>query len=283
VGKPACAEAPRDGLLVQAPKKLTVNFLINGIEVKIGSTVLLTAPTDNQLTVSTLEGQATVTSAGKSEVVEAGFATTATEGQPPEKPQPYDYDQVKISPTQLLPEKVVILQSGSVATQTPAPEATAQPAAETTEPPIPPSGSSVDVTLVVPGAIEWFDSGVAVHSGQTFTLSASGVVNVWSDCETDKHRRGYDAMDCSTFINGPGGGSGSADASFPAPGERIWALLGRVGSGGRQFVVGDGGTFVADSDGTLQFRINDASINELGELELDNTGSFTVVIQVQES
>jgi hypothetical protein len=40
VGDPLCKEAPNDGVLIQSPGGTTVNFLINGIEVEVGSTAL---------------------------------------------------------------------------------------------------------------------------------------------------------------------------------------------------------------------------------------------------
>jgi len=59
IGDSNCAEAPESGMLVQTPKGVgEVNFLINGVEVAMGSTVLFQAPTDNELTATTIEGAA---------------------------------------------------------------------------------------------------------------------------------------------------------------------------------------------------------------------------------
>lgn len=59
IGDSRCAEAPESGMLVQTPKGVgEVNFLINGVEVAMGSTVMFQAPTDNELTATTIEGAA---------------------------------------------------------------------------------------------------------------------------------------------------------------------------------------------------------------------------------
>lgn len=59
IGDSNCAEAPESGMLVQTPKGVgEVNFVINGVEVAMGSTVMFQAPTDNELTATTIEGAA---------------------------------------------------------------------------------------------------------------------------------------------------------------------------------------------------------------------------------
>ncbi|MDZ4670971.1 MAG: hypothetical protein SH821_08880 [Phototrophicales bacterium] len=59
IGDSNCAEAPESGMLVQTPKGVgEVNFMVNGVEVAMGSTVMFQAPTDNQLNATTIEGVA---------------------------------------------------------------------------------------------------------------------------------------------------------------------------------------------------------------------------------
>ena len=54
---------------------------------------------------------------------------------------------------------------------------------------------------------------------------------------------------------------------------QAWALLGRIGTG-KTFLVGSGGIFTADTDGTLQFTVNDAQADD------PNLGEFFVTIEV---
>jgi hypothetical protein len=107
LGEPACKEAPRDGLLVQAPADTTVQFLINGIEVTVGSTALLQFREDT-LGVNTFDGAVSVTSAGETQTAEPGQRVDAVSGQPPAEPVPYDAADVLQAPVSLLPEPVSI-------------------------------------------------------------------------------------------------------------------------------------------------------------------------------
>jgi hypothetical protein len=115
---------------------------------------------------------------------------------------------------------------------------------------------------------------------------------VWSDCESTINNRDWAVnASCAEYINGPeGGGFTHSDGvrytiisdidpradEYPAHNERFWVLLGRIGDGGDVFVVGEGGDFTAAAEGTLQFRINDASFN------IDNEGAFIVVVEIAE-
>jgi hypothetical protein len=106
-----------------------------------------------------------------------------------------------------------------------------------------------------------------VTAGQTFTITASGEVN---PCVNN-----MDTNPVCQFY-GPEGGMGpvqdSPPAIFPLPGANGVALVGRI-RGGKVFLVGAGGTFTADSSGTLQFAVND-------DQPRNNAGEFTVTIEV---
>ncbi len=260
VGEPVCQEAPRDGLLVQAPTDTVVHFMINGVEVEVGSTALLLVD-GNLLGVNTFDGAVSVTSAGETQTAEPGYQVVAAAGVPPAEPEPYDNEVVRTAPVDLLPEPVII-------------------------PVVVPGDSGVTTPT------GWVNSGIVINAGQSFTLTASGTVNVWSDCETTIHTQDWAVnSNCSEYINGPeGGGFTHPDGvkhtiigddnpianEYPAPNERLWVLLGRIGDGGDVFAVGEGGNFTAASEGTLQFRINDASYND------DNEGAFIVVVEIAE-
>ena len=107
LGEPACEEAPRDGLLVQAPTDATVHFLVNGIQIEVGSTALLQLD-DQTLGVNTFDGSVSVTSAGRTEIAQPGQRVDVTAGQVPAPPVPYQTEDVSGAPVDLLPEPVSI-------------------------------------------------------------------------------------------------------------------------------------------------------------------------------
>jgi hypothetical protein len=73
IGDSNCAEAPESGMLVQTPDGVgEVNFVVNGVEVAMGSTVMFQAPTDNELTATTIEGSAVLKVDDQSYPVMAG-------------------------------------------------------------------------------------------------------------------------------------------------------------------------------------------------------------------
>mgnify|MGYP005844665943 CR=1 FL=1 len=107
LGEPACREAPRDGLLVQAPQETTVHFLINGVAVTVGSTALLQTRQDT-LRVNAFDGAVGVTSARRTRTAEPGQRVDVVPGQPPAEPEPFDIADVRGAPVDLLPEPVQI-------------------------------------------------------------------------------------------------------------------------------------------------------------------------------
>jgi hypothetical protein len=61
IGDAPCAEAPSSGILVQTPEGAQqVAFNVNGVDVQMGSTILFRAELGNEMTVSALEGAATI-------------------------------------------------------------------------------------------------------------------------------------------------------------------------------------------------------------------------------
>ncbi len=106
-GSAACDEVPEGGLLVQSPQGATVNFLVNGIETRVGSTALLRYEAESDsLEVATLAGSVGVKSGDAEQTIEPGFNLSAAEGRPPTEPERYDYDAVRGLPVALLPETV---------------------------------------------------------------------------------------------------------------------------------------------------------------------------------
>jgi hypothetical protein len=137
VGKTVCSEAPRDGVLVQTPQGTKVNFLVNGVELSIGSTAFLTTlNSQGALDVSTLEGEVRVST----KLVAQGNVLATAQGLAPSEPAPFEPEDVIRLPVNLLPE-------------------------------------TVNIPIPVPGDSDWVESGVRVTAGQTFTVAASGQVN----------------------------------------------------------------------------------------------------------
>lgn len=107
-----CDEAPESGLLIQTPEGLgEVSFLVNEVSVQLGSTAYL--QTDNSsLTIAVLEGRARVQAGGVGQVVNAGAQTEIPLGAsqqlagPPQVPQPYNLDDLKGLPLDLLPRPI---------------------------------------------------------------------------------------------------------------------------------------------------------------------------------
>jgi hypothetical protein len=245
VGESACEEAPHDGLLVQAPTDTTVRFMINGVDIEVGSTALLFAE-DDMVSVNTFDGMVNIISANETQTAEPGFQVVASADVAPTEPEPYDYQTVRTAPVSLLPE-------------------------------------SVNIPVSVPGTSDWVDSGIPVTEGQMFSITATGAVNVWDNCETMKYEVGLDNFDCSSAVVGPNGGEprwlngqildvGEGRSAYPMPDAVLHSLIGRIGDGGEMFFVGEGGTFTANASGTLQFDVNDI------DNKSNNEGAFIVIV-----
>jgi hypothetical protein len=252
-GDPACAEAPRDGLLVQAPQQTTVHFRVNGVEVAVGSTAYLTAAPGDRLSVATFDGAVTVTSGGESIEVEPGFQVLAAADTPPEDPQPYAIEQVEAAPVDLLPDPVTVPIPAAAAPASGQPTSTpAGASTDETTGAIPsdagPTGSGgggtslppeqVLATVTVSGTSDCVDSGFAVTAGQIYLLAASGGVNPCA---------GFDHEWCG--YHGPDGipgvtGADDAESNPPLLSAPLAGLLGRIGSGA-PFFVGSGGKSAA--------------------------------------
>ena len=254
IGAPECKAASDNGLLVQAPTNTTVNFRINGIDIEVGSTALLQLD-DDRLGVNTFDGNVNVTSGGDTQTVEPGFRVDATANTPPTEPEPYDYDDVRTAPVDLLPEAVSI----------------------------------PFIINGVDGSSDWVDSGIELSNGQEFTIQATGQVNIWPQCRqicvTETFETEFGAIAscpllCNSVSAGPAGSIPIESivpgiSSFYPLGEApMVALLARIGDGDA-FYVGEGGTFVAEQGGTLQFRINEDT-----RVPGDETGEFVVSIDI---
>lgn len=110
-----CAEAPGDGILIQTPKGAgKVSLRANDVDIQLGSTAYLQAQAGATMTVSVVEGEASVTANGATVIVPAGSKVEIpidedlkASGEPG-NPTPYDEAVVQPLPVNLLPETISI-------------------------------------------------------------------------------------------------------------------------------------------------------------------------------
>ncbi len=252
IGEPACAEAPNDGVLIQSPEGTTVNFLVNGIEVEIGSTALLDIRQDSKLWVSNLEGSVVVTSDGVSQQVEPGYKVLTEPGGVPHGYDVYTFGDVEDVPLSLLPRPITL-----------------------------------PFTLSAKAA-DWVDSGIFVTDETLFTVSAEGTMNLVPGCTDDAVAAfGYACADLTFSPNGMHSLGARPDDGAPLPYGAAGALIARVvdadGEAGAPIFIGVGGKDLlasADRDGTLQFRTNlvESALYE-GATADDNTGGFVILVE----
>ncbi len=73
LGEPACEELPPSSVLVSTPDGTTVTLNVNGLEVTLGSTVLMSAVPDNLMTITTLDGKVTVVTGPQTVSIPQGY------------------------------------------------------------------------------------------------------------------------------------------------------------------------------------------------------------------
>jgi hypothetical protein len=158
-----CPEASNSGLLIQTPEGVAqVTFLINEVDIQLGSTVFIQATAGRELTVSVVEGSASVTAQGVTEQAIAGSQISVPLGEDggasgaPSLPRPYDWGSVAALPTSYMDEPVAVAAPIS---ETVAPTATPIPTA-------PPPGQ--DPTPTPPPVI-------VCHKGRTITISTDAL------------------------------------------------------------------------------------------------------------
>jgi hypothetical protein len=111
----ACPEAPNSGLLIQTPDGVAeVTFLINEVNVQLGSTVYFQARPEEGLAVRVVEGKAQVEVDGQVQTAVAGTEVTVpldASGKPagpPTEPKGYDMAMVGSLPVSLLERTVTV-------------------------------------------------------------------------------------------------------------------------------------------------------------------------------
>ncbi len=110
-----CTEAPDSGILIQTPQgagKIALN--VNGADVTLGSTAYVQAQPGGEMTLNVVEGQGTLTAAGKTVVVPAGtrarvpLDANLTANGEPVGPEPYDPAALAALPLSLMPQSVTV-------------------------------------------------------------------------------------------------------------------------------------------------------------------------------
>ncbi len=172
VGEPACTEAPRDGLLVQSPEGVTVNFMVNGIEVALGSTVLIQGD-ESATNLTNIEGNVSVTVDGVMTTLEVGQSLTvetvddvAQMGEP----VAFNASDLRAAPVNAMPEVIAL----------PAPPTTMEFWAgmcfESDNPITLPVGSTITFNVQ---ALSFSDVNLTATSTVTLTLNGANLP-VWS-------------------------------------------------------------------------------------------------------
>lgn len=115
IGDAACAEAPESGLLVQTPDGAgEVRFLINEVQIDIGSTVFVQAQPNNIMQVRVLEGRARVEAFGVARFVpEGAVVQVPMDSRPsaigaPSDVKPYVPEELTALPVTTLPTSIQI-------------------------------------------------------------------------------------------------------------------------------------------------------------------------------
>lgn len=110
-----CEEAPESGLLVQTPEGVgEVSFVVNEVEVAVGSTVLFQAEPEGEMIVNTLEGSAVLNIENEQHPVIAGTRlrirldrNLRPLGTPPD-PEAYDQDRFRRLPLHILERQIEV-------------------------------------------------------------------------------------------------------------------------------------------------------------------------------
>lgn len=108
-----CATVPQSGILIQTPSGAgKIDFLINEVAIRVGSTIFIQAQPDNEMIVRVAEGQAQVTALGVTQTIVGGYETRVgldANGLPqtsPLAPEPYDLSVILELPYELLSEAI---------------------------------------------------------------------------------------------------------------------------------------------------------------------------------
>lgn len=115
IGDAGCGEAPHSGLLIQASGDAgDVEFLINGVHVRLATTAFIQAAANDALYVTLLEGAAAVEVFGETQPLFAGTQVRVpvdaalAAAAPPLPAEPYAENDVQALPVSLLPRPITV-------------------------------------------------------------------------------------------------------------------------------------------------------------------------------
>jgi hypothetical protein len=108
-----CAEAPNSGIMVQTPEGVaSVRLWMDEVVIDLSGTAFVQSQAGGELTVNTVEGEATVSANGESSTAVAGTSVSVEMGEDgtaasaPSDPVPFDTDDVQALPVDLLDRPV---------------------------------------------------------------------------------------------------------------------------------------------------------------------------------
>jgi uncharacterized protein YraI len=111
-----CEEAPNDGLLIQTPEGAgEVRLWINEVKIRLGSTIFIQAPPNQNMSISTLEGEAHVEAFGVEQTAVAGTTVSvpldidSKPMAPPKPPERYTEEVVNHLPVENLEEVITVV------------------------------------------------------------------------------------------------------------------------------------------------------------------------------
>ena len=125
------------------------------------------------------------------------------------------------------------------------------------------AGGDVPAGIAIAPAQPWTDASTQVTQGQTYTITASGILNYsGSDPRAVAPPAGRFDPNCLP---------GQVHGGFAAPQLPCWSLIGKIGADGVPFEVGYGRTIVAPASGELFLGVNDNNYP-------DNSGGWVASI-----
>jgi hypothetical protein len=120
------------------------------------------------------------------------------------------------------------------------------------------SSSGADGAVSVSARQQWTSTGITVRRGQLVNFNTTGEIRLSNAAED---------------MAVPGGSkSGRYSPNAPLPGSLAGALIGRIGTNGRPFGIGNQTSVPMPADGVLFLGVNDDGLS-------DNDGEFRVQIQ----
>ena len=143
----------------------------------------------------------------------------------------------------------IYLARPALAVLTPAPAPAPEPPAQSPQ-------------IIVSGRERWTPTGIRVRAGQGMYFRASGAVRLSADPNDE--------------ATPTGAKSGRTAPAAPVAGAPVGALIGRIGTDGRPFLIGDQTEVTMPATGLLHLSVNDDYL-------VDNAGEFLVRLWPRQS